>query len=140
MFSFKQTENSSEGPDITPLLDVVFILLLFFIIASAFTVRGLEMQVPSAKSSRMISGRIVEIILDERGNIFSENIPIEAEALKFFIQKTTQSFIKQPGQMVLKAHPLAPAQSVIFVVDEVRRQGGESIIIATSDPKEKEDN
>lgn len=135
MFKFKQIEANSSGPNITPLLDVVFILLIFFIIAAAFAVRGIDIHVPTAKSSSPISGRMVEISLDAEGNIFAENIAIAPEELKFFIQRTSHGFIEKPGQMLLKAHPKAPAQALIFIVDEVRRQGGERIMIATSEPE-----
>lgn len=138
MFKLNHADEQSNGPDITPLLDVVFILLIFFIIASAFAVRGLDMHVPAAKSSKSLSGRMVEITVDAQGNIFAEGIPIEAKDLKFFIQKVSKSFIKKPGQLLLKSDPMAPAHALIFIVDEVRRQGGERIIIATSDPKPSE--
>ena len=134
MFKLSQINEQSTAPDITPLLDVVFILLIFFIIASAFAVRGLDMQVPAAKSSSPISGRVVEITLDAQGNIFAEGIPMARKDFKFFIQKTSRSFMEKPGQMMLKADPMAPAHTLIFIVDEVRQQGGERIIIATSDP------
>lgn len=130
-----QSHEESASPDITPLLDVVFILLIFFIIAAAFAVRGLDMQVPPAKSSKALSGRMVEIKIDEKGNIFAEGIPLAQDELKFFIQKTSHSFIERPGQMILKADPKAPAGTLIFIVDEVRQQGGERIIIATSEPE-----
>ncbi len=136
MFKLLKNNDESESLDITPLIDVVFILLIFFIIASAFAVRGLDMNVPAAKSSRIISGRTVEIRLDEFGNIFAENVALDKEELKYFIQKTSHGFVEFPGQMVLKAHPKAPAESLIYVVDEVKKQSVEKIIIATSDPKD----
>lgn len=43
--------------DMTPLMDVVFILLLFFVIAASFTIRGLDIELPPAQATRAITGK-----------------------------------------------------------------------------------
>ena len=63
------TPEEVEGPDLTPLLDVVFILLVFFIVASAFAVRGMDVELPPAKNSRPLSGQILELRLAEDGGL-----------------------------------------------------------------------
>lgn len=52
----KRLEPSYEY-DLIPLIDMLFILLIFFVLAAAFAVRGLEVDLPPARSSKALSGR-----------------------------------------------------------------------------------
>ena len=63
MIRIKSKLDGDVGLDMTPLIDAVFILLLFFILAATFTVRGLDVELPQAQATRAITGRIVEIRL-----------------------------------------------------------------------------
>ena len=47
-----------------------------------------------------------------------------------------RDFRARPGQLVLKAAPDAPVEALVFIVDEVRMQGGEKLLIATAQPDE----
>lgn len=134
MLDFTHEQAVEQDIDITPVLDVVFILLLFFVIASAFAVRGMDLDVPPAHSSRALSGRVVELRLDAAGRLFVDETPLERRELTLFLHRTTESFRERPGQIVLKTAPQAPVEALLFVVDAVRRQGGERLVIATSTP------
>lgn len=133
MLSLKVRNTTELDLDITPLLDVVFILLIFFIIASAFAVRGLDMDVPEARTSAALSGRIVELRLDEHGTIYGEDVLLQRDELKMFLFRCAESFKERPGKLVLKAHPKAPVEALVFIVDSVRLQGGERLMIMTSE-------
>lgn len=133
MLDFSQQDTAREAePDMTPLIDVVFILLLFFIVASAFAVRGLDIDLPPARSSQALSGRVVELRLLSDGSILCEGVPVRREELQVRIHALVRGFQSRPGQLVLKAAPDAPVEALIFIVDEVRLQGGEKLHIATA--------
>ncbi len=136
MISLRPRRNHNVELDLTPFMDVIFILLLFFIIASAFAVRGLDIDLPPAQSSRALAGRVVEIRLNEDGSFLCDGIPVEKAFLRYKLQDIVRGFRKEPGQLVLKAAPSAPVEALIFVVDEVRMLGGEKLMVATSRPGE----
>lgn len=123
--------------DLTPVMDVIFILLIFFIVASAFAVRGLDINLPTAQSSQALSGRVVEIRLEEDGSFLCDGVPVEKAFLRYKLQDIVRNFKKDPGQLVLKANPKAPVEALVFIVDEVRMLGGEKLMIATSRPQER---
>lgn len=123
--------------DLTPVMDVIFILLIFFIVASAFAVRGLDINLPTAQSSQALSGRVVEIRLEEDGSFLCDGVPVEKAFLRYKLQDIVRNFKKAPGQLVLKANPKAPVEALVFIVDEVRMLGGEKLMIATSRPEER---
>ena len=137
MINLRTRSDHRAELDLTPFMDVIFILLIFFIIASAFAVRGLDIDLPSAQSSQALSGRVVEIRLEENGNYLCEGVPVERDFLRYKLQDIVRGFKKEPGQLVLKAAPNAPVDALIFVVDEVRMLGGEKLMVATSHPEDR---
>ncbi len=128
------SKHDDDDIDFTPIMDIMFILLIFFVIASAFTVRGMTLDLPPAQSSKGISGRVVTMRLDQEGNIYDEETLIPRAELRVYIHGLVQGFAASPAQLVLQADPNAPVEALITLVDEVRLQGGEQLMIATSPP------
>ena len=63
--------------------------------------------------------------------------PVCARAdIRAKLQSLVRDFRARPGQLVLKAAPDAPVEALVFIVDEVRMQGGEKLLIATAQPDE----
>ena len=137
MISLRPRSEHRAELDLTPFMDVIFILLIFFIIASAFAVRGLDIDLPSAQSSQALSGRVVEVRLEKNGSYLCDGVPVERDFLRYKLQDIVRGFKKEPGQLVLKADPAAPVDALIIVVDEVRMLGGEKLMVATSRPEER---
>jgi len=131
--------TDADEPDMTPLIDVVFILLLFFIIAAAFAVRGMDVDLPPAQSSQALSGRVVELRLFFDGSFRCDGVPVSRTEMRGRLQEIVRGFRNRPGQLVLQAAPDAPVEALIFIVDEVRLQGGEKLLIATAPPETARD-
>ena len=124
-----------DGLDMTPLMDVVFILLLFFVIAASFTIRGLDVELPPAQATRAITGRIVEVRLLETGSFMIDDVPVAREDLPYKLHDTIARLRAEPGQLVLLAAPKAPVEALIYLVDQVRRMGGEKLMVAAQAPE-----
>ena len=130
MLNLRPKAARDDEPDLTPLIDMVFILLIFFILAASFAVRGIDLDLPPAHSGQALSGRVVEIRLLRDGSFLCEGIPVARADIR------VRDFRARPGQLVLKAAPDAPVEALVFIVDEVRMQGGEKLLIATAQPDE----
>ena len=129
------TPDEVEGPDLTPLLDVVFILLIFFIVAAAFAVRGMDIELPPAKNSRPLSGQILELHLAEDGSLSYEGKALNPETLGEFLRYRRETDrlagIAQTRNLVLRAAPNAPVAALVRIVDVVQSSGGDKLVIAT---------
>jgi biopolymer transport protein ExbD len=133
-FSAFSSPDEDEWPDITPLLDVVFILLIFFIIAAAFAVRGMEVDLPAVKNSRPLSGQIIELRLDEDGRLSCEGQTLTPETLGEYLHyraETDRLAGSQPRSLVLRAAAKAPVSALVRIIDVVRSLGGDKLVIAT---------
>ena len=134
MLNLRPKAARDDEPDLTPLIDMVFILLIFFILAASFAVRGIDLDLPPAHSGQALSGRVVEIRLLRDGSFLCEGIPVARADIRAKLQSLVRDFRTRPGQLVLK--PDAPVEALVFIVDEVRMLGGEKLLIATAQPDE----
>jgi biopolymer transport protein ExbD len=94
-------ETDRASIDMTPLIDMMFLLLIFFLVATTFHQEEREMQValPFAEASGPISTTLREIIInvDEQGVIIVSGRPIEPGALRTMIEDAVAT---NPGQKV----------------------------------------
>ena len=132
MIAFNRIRPRSAAPDITPLLDVVFILLIFFVVSTVFTARGMEMELPSANSSTPVYGKSLEIELRENGDLFCDTLPISSDALSNRLRVIAERpFAQQPQNILFKAAPHADVVDFVRVVDMVRTHGFGNLVIVT---------
>ena len=118
MINIRARGEREDSSDLTSLIDVVFILLIFFILAA-------------------LAGHVVEIRLNKDGSFLCDGIPTKKEELDERLASVIIQFKARPGQIVLMADPQAPAGEMIYLVDAVRQHGGEKLHVATSPRGEK---
>ncbi|WP_164562089.1 ExbD/TolR family protein [Nitratidesulfovibrio vulgaris] len=126
------SRRMAEEPDITPLLDVVFILLLFFVLAATFTVRGMDLDLPPAQSGKAVSGKVKELRLDNQGTLTCDGVVLGEEGLVALVRSNADHGRGTGARLVLKASGEAPVAALLRVVDTVRANGGQQLVIATS--------
>jgi biopolymer transport protein ExbD len=125
-----RAQHTEAFPDVTPLLDVVFILLIFFVISAAFALRGVDLELPQASETRQIAGKALHIELAADGALKLDGLCVATDRLgprlQTALRKATHSL-----QIVLKASPKARVGDFIHTVDTIRTHGGRQLVIAT---------
>ncbi|MCB9727531.1 MAG: biopolymer transporter ExbD [Deltaproteobacteria bacterium] len=125
----KRPEPSSDI-DISPLIDMVFILLIFFMVSTTFVKdMKLDLERPSARSSVSASSKALRVHLDRAGAIWLEDAPVKPWMLQSRIrellgQATTRSVLVVTDRNV-------PAERLIEVVDQCRLGGADDVGVAT---------
>ena len=115
--------------DLTPLVDCVFMLLIFFMVTTVFiTSKGLNVDMPKDSTAESKPGKDINLIIEEDGVmelngevIVMDDLPEELKRLKE--QLETEN-------MILQAHPTTVHSTIIRVVDIARSQGLEGIAFA----------
>jgi biopolymer transport protein ExbD len=132
---FKQREE----PDVnlTPLIDVVFLLLIFFMVSTTFERETeISIELPEASGKQVESQRqLVEISIDEKGRYFvnkEEVINTQLETLKQAIRKAAGG--EEKPRVLLSADKATPHQAVITAMDAARQLGFVNLTFATSAP------
>ncbi len=139
MINLADLTPSPKKPDITPLLDVVFILLIFFVVSSVFAVQGMEMDLPEAASSQSISGRTHTIRIKPDNTLQFDDTAITARELSFRLDSIKASRGNHPpDRILLECSPDARVGTFISTSDTVRSAGFEDLVIATRNPGAQE--
>ena len=105
--------------DITPLMDVIFLLLIFFMVATTFheETRALDVALPRAENPRILTldERVLSITVSEDKRIFLNEREIEPRSLKAELEQ--QLLETGYRQVLLKGDQAAPYASIAGVID-----------------------
>ena len=133
-------ERSDERVDVnlTPLIDVVFLLLIFFMVSTTFDRHAkLKVELPeaSARTEQQLEDPVV-LSIDAKGNYFIDDrqvVNTQLETLKIALQKTIAD--KKDVSLVLRADAKTPHQSVVRAMDAASQLGLTRLSIATIESK-----
>lgn len=124
----RMEEEKSESINVSPLIDVVFILLIFFIVSATFvTVPGVEINRPEARTADSLQKNSVLFALSERDEIFHAGKRISLEEIPRLIEVASKN---RPKPVVIQVDQWADATLMSEVVAKAR-QNAPSISIAT---------
>ena len=119
--------------NITPLLDLVFVLLVIFIITTPQMVNSLEMSLPSGKPPTppkdQPKPKINRIVVDEAGRVFLNDAPVADDALKSTFQALKQ--IDPDPKVVVKGDDNVDYQNMIKVLDALQQLDITKVGLAT---------
>ncbi len=119
--------------DIAPLIDIVFLLLVFFMLTSTFLVpEAVELKLPESRSARKVEEVTLTVTLDRRGEVYLDGEPVGLEGLRAALASVLEDAPDAP--VILKSDARSEVQALIRVMDTIRSAGGSNIAIATLQP------
>lgn len=115
--------------DMTPMLDVVFIMLIFFIVTTVFVKQaGMEVVKPEASTAAAFKNANIFIAITEDGDIWIDRRQIALETVRVNLEKL---MLEQPTDGVfIQADEKAKHGIVIEVMDQVKAAGVDKAIVA----------
>jgi biopolymer transport protein ExbD len=119
--------------NLTPLIDVLFILIIFFTVSSTFLEQpGIELKLPEAESSQSHTAQKVIIYVDKDENLFLNDDSVTIDNLV----KSVESLIsaQTDKSVVLHADKQVTHGIIINIMDRLRKQGIYKIVISTAKP------
>jgi biopolymer transport protein ExbD len=117
--------------EIVPLIDVIFCILTFFILAAVTLTRqaAINVDLPSAKTGSTQMRQILVVSIDPIGQTYVEKNPVtQAQLTDALVQFRKES---PEGQMVLYASRASSYNDVVRVLDLLRSVGGTRVALAT---------
>lgn len=118
--------------NIAPLIDVIFCILTFFILAAVGVSRqqAINVDLPKAETGIAQERQLLVVSLDGQGNVFVEQQPVRSR--EEFLQQLVQYLEQNPnGLMSLYASPNATYDQVVQLLDLLRSVGGDRVALAT---------
>ena len=128
-------DDSDSLPEINviPLIDVIFAILTFFILASLFLTRseGLPVNLPSAKTATQQNQTPTKltVTMNEQGKMLLDRQPLEVSDLTTRVQAAKGN--KPELLVIINADKAVPHGQVITVMDELRTVPGVKLGVAT---------
>ena len=132
MGRFRQmtTDDGNEtGIDISPLMDCVFILLIFFIVTTTFVEEtGVEVDKPQAASSVRLEKTSILIALTDKGEVVYGGREIGFSGIQPLVKRMLQ---KEDIPVIIQADAAAQSGLLVRVIDEAKLGGAAKVSVAT---------
>nr|WP_322940205.1 biopolymer transporter ExbD [Pseudomonas sp. s4] len=121
--------DEDTGIDLTPMLDVVFIMLIFFIVTSSFIREsGVEVQRPQAETANPQDKGNILIAVTADGQIWMDKQPVDIRSVRAHVERMR---VDQPeGAVVVQADKDARTGLVVQVMDQARLAGVQDVALA----------
>jgi biopolymer transport protein ExbD len=132
MGRFRQlaTDDSGEaGIDLAPLIDCVFILLIFFIVTTTFVEEtGVDVNKPQAASAAQLEKNSVLIALTEKGQVVYGGREIGFSGVRPLVKRLIQ---KEDIPVIIQADTAAQSGMLVRIIDEAKLAGAVKVSVAT---------
>jgi biopolymer transport protein ExbD len=128
---FRKKGRDVVSMDITPLVDVVFLLLIFFMLSTTFVVApGIRINLPEAKAESIRKeGSEVRIKLNAEGKIYVDELEVSAEALEARLAQAAAG--DRDTLVIIEADEQSMHRFVVEVMDSAKTAGLNRMAIAT---------
>jgi len=125
------TPQAEEGEiDITPMLDVVFIMLIFFIVTASFVKEsGIEVNRPDASTAQAKPRANILIAINDLGEIWIDKRKVEESQVRANIERMHAE--NPQGTVVIQADEEAKTRQLVAVMDAARAAGVYDVSLAT---------
>lgn len=130
MLRRRENRSSETVVDLTPMIDMTFILLIFFMVSTTF-VKDMKIDInrPGAQTQSVASTKAVRLYIDKQGEVYLEGEPVRT----WVIQSRVRDLIKGMTQksVLVVTDESVPSQKLIEVIDQARLAGAEDVGVAT---------
>lgn len=125
-------EESSGEIDLTPMLDVVFIMLIFFIVTASFVKEaGVEVNRPEASTANKKENSNILIAVTATNEIWIDKRRVDKRAVRSVVERMHAENPK--GAVVVQADQASNTETVVSVIDASRAAGVYDVSLSTED-------
>lgn len=133
-FEYKRTKRVRPHLELTPLIDCVFNLLIFFAVSTSFitTRAGIDVSLPKAQTVEIMPKNIVVTIKEDKSIHFEDpeggRLNVNLTTLEVLVAETVK---KDPSaSFIINADKSTPYEILISVMDTIRKGGGEKLALS----------
>lgn len=126
-----QEEGANAAINLTPLIDMVFILLIFFAVNSTFVrFPGVEVQQPVARTSVVQQSSTILVAVTDNGEVWVDGDQVDVRRLRGVIERM---FVDMPdASVVILSDQDSRTGLVVEVIDQARLAGAAQVALAAA--------
>ncbi|MCM2971139.1 ExbD/TolR family protein [Larsenimonas suaedae] len=123
-------EDATAGVDLTPMLDVVFIMLIFFIVTTSFVREsGVEIDRPEAKGAVSQQSAQVLVAITANGTLWLNGETVSPDQVG---QKVADAVRQGSGNVVVQADRRSQTGLLVETMDAIRQAGVDNVAVAAT--------
>jgi biopolymer transport protein ExbD len=137
-FNSSKKKRSTEV-NLTPMIDIIFNLLIFFLITAVISQKGLNLKLPESSTAEKRPKKSLEItVTKDEAILFDGKEVSKSDVEKVLREEKNRPASQKADSIVLKSDAQAPFGIFVSIMDTARKLGLKNLVIATEMPKEKE--
>ncbi len=127
----RDKESNDGAVDLTPMIDMTFILLIFFMVSTTF-VKDMKIDInrPGASTQQVASTKAVRVYIDKQGEVYLDGEPVRIWTLQSRVRDQLRAATNKSVLVVTDEQ--VPSGRLVEVVDQARLAGAEDVGVATS--------
>ena len=132
----RHTDQGNEETDInlTPMLDIVFIMLIFFVVTTSFVKEsGIEVNRPTAQTAEQRDHGNILIAITPNGEVWIYKRPVDIRAVRAVVERLVAE--NPEGGVIIQGDREAQIGLLVKVMDQVRKAGIVNVSIAATPGK-----
>ncbi|MEY3395354.1 MAG: hypothetical protein RL346_1590 [Verrucomicrobiota bacterium] len=129
-FRHSTSAEATSSIDISPLIDVVFLLLIFFIVTTVFVKEtGVEVSKPRAASSADLERQAILIAVTSESRVWHGGREIGHDGVRAVVSALLEETPESP--VIIRADAATPTEATVRVIDSAKLAGATSVSLAT---------
>jgi len=127
----RSKKESVDNIDVSPLIDMVFILLIFFMVTTTF-VKDMKLDInrPAASSASKSDAKVIRVYIDNASEIYVDNQPVKVWAIQSKLRDMLRTSTDK--SVLVVTDTTIPVDVLINVVDECRLSGAKDVAVSTT--------
>jgi biopolymer transport protein ExbD len=127
---YREKKDDLQAIDITPMIDMVFILLIFFMVSTTFVKdMKLDLDRPAASSAVTASTKAIRLYIDRNGDTYMDGEPVQVWVIQSRLRDQLKTMTAKAVLVVTDVG--VPAGRLVEVVDQARLAGATDVGVAT---------
>jgi len=138
MIRFPYQEKSTFKLDLIPMINVVFLLLIFFMLTSTTSLQVKKVELPTAKTAEKNSKQFLTVTIDKNGSLELDGKALTIEALPVHLEKK----VAEKKNAVISIHADRAIEFKLFgkIIELAKQAGAEDFMLATENDKSEKDS
>jgi len=138
MIRFPYKEKSTFKLDLIPMINVVFLLLIFFMLTSTTSLQIKKVELPTAKTAEKNSKKFLTVTIDKNGSLELDGKAVTIEALPVYLEKK----VAEKKNAVISIHADKAIEFELFgkVIELAKQAGAADFMLATENDKSDKDS
>ena len=138
MIQFPYKEKSTFKLDLIPMINVVFLLLIFFMLTSTTSLQVKKVELPKAKTAEKNSKQFLTVTIDKNGSLELDGKAVTIEALPVHLEKK----VAEKKNAVISIHADKVIEFGLFGkgIELAKQAGAEDFMLATENDRSDKDS